>query len=396
MQCTLTLLLGLCLSATLTVRGAQSGDLATLTQAAARAMRDSQPEQAIELLLKVTELAPKLPSGWYALGQAYNAVKQDAIGMFDDQPQDTSWQQLLVADTLLANRRLTEAFTLYRATLEQLPSMVSIHDSVARIYEQTGHADWAVRERAAGTLPATDCPRRKALCEFRAGRYRAALTVAIAQSDSESRYWRARAANELALAAFKRLDDLPDSVERRSVRATMARADERHTDAIAELKAALTFAPGNRALEYDLASSYYQARDYEQAIATLSPLIKTHPDDAQLLKLAGYSLLQLRQLDEAVPTLQRAVERDAIDPGLRLALGRAHLQNGDFAAAIPFIEARLADDQDGSLHAQLARAYTGLGQRDKAAALLTRSQEIQRAADERTRAAAQRTITPPK
>ena len=86
----------------------------------------------------------------------------------------------------------------------------------------------------------------------------------------------------------------------------------------------------------------------------------------------------------------------AADPGPRLALGRAYLHNGDFAAAIPLIEAQLADDQDGSLHVQLARAYTGLGQRDKAAALLARSQEMQRAAEERNRAAAQRTITPPK
>ena len=85
----------------------------------------------------------------------------------------------------------------------------------------------------------------------------------------------------------------------------------------------------------------------------------------------------------------------AADPGPRLALGRAYLQNGDFAAAIPLIEARSPSDQDGSLHVQLARAYTGLGQRDKATALLARSQEMQRAAEERQRAA-QRTITPPK
>ena len=69
----------------------------------------------------------------------------------------------------------------------------------------------------------------------------------------------------------------------------------------------------------------------------------------------------------------------------RLALGRAYLQKGDFAAAIPLIEPQLAGDKDGSLHVQLARAYTGLGQKEKGAALLERSQEIQRAAQERER-----------
>ena len=138
------------------------------------------------------------------------------------------------------------------------------------------------------------------------------------------------------------------------------------------------------------------ARDFEQAVATLSPLLQAHPEEARLLKVVGYSLLQLRRVEEALPILQRAVERDPTDAGPRLALGRAYLQNGEFAAAIPLIEAQLAGDQDGSLHVQLARAYTGLGRRDKAAALLVRSQEFQRAADERNAAAAKRTITPPR
>jgi predicted Zn-dependent protease len=104
----------------------------------------------------------------------------------------------------------------------------------------------------------------------------------------------------------------------------------------------------------------------------------------------------MRQVEEALPILQRTVERNATDPGPRLALGRAYLQNGDFAAAIPLIEAQLADDEDGSLHVQLARAYSGLGKRDKSVELLERSQELQRAAEQRSNAAAERKITPPK
>ena len=375
---------------------AQSTDLATRTRAAALAMRDGRFAEAAAIYREVTQLAPSVPSGWYALGQAYNGIKQDALGTFDDPREDASWRQLLAADALLADGQLTDAFALYRAALERLPSMVSIHDSVARIYERTGHADWAARERATGTASTADCAKRQALCEFRAGRYRSALTAALAQSDSESRYWRARAANELALAAFKHLDTLPDSRERRAVRAAVARAEERYTDAIAELKAARVFAPGDPELLYELGSAYYAARDFEQTIATLSPLLRAHPDEARLLELVGYSLLKLRRPEEAVPLLQRAVERDATDPGPRLALGRAYLQNGDYAAAVPLIEAQLADDQDGSLHVQLARAYNGLGQRDKATALLTRSQELLRAAEERRVAAGLQTITPPR
>jgi tetratricopeptide (TPR) repeat protein len=367
-----------------------------LVVALSRAATASAQPAALIALERAADLAADSPRSWYALGQAYNGVKQDAMRTFEEPSEDPSWRQLLAADAMLASGHLVNAFPLYRAILERMPGMVGIHDSIARIYEQSDHAAWAVRERAAGALPPEACAKRQALCEFRAGRYRQALIAAFAQQDAESRYWRARAANELALAAFKRLDALADSPERRSVRATVARAEERFTDAVAELKAALAFAPGNPALVYELASAQYQARDYEQAIATLAPLIKEHPDDPRLLTIAGYSLLQLRRLDEAVPTLRRVVERDAGGPGARLALGRALLQSGDFTGAIPFIEPQLADDDDGSLHVQLARAYAGVGQRDKAATLLVRSQEIRRAADERSAAAARRTITAPK
>ena len=59
-------------------------------------------------------------------------------------------EQLLVADAIVAHGPLTDAFFLYRQVLERLPSMVSIHDAIARIYERSGHADWAVRERRQG------------------------------------------------------------------------------------------------------------------------------------------------------------------------------------------------------------------------------------------------------
>jgi thioredoxin-like negative regulator of GroEL len=79
-----------------------------------------------------------------------------------------------------------------------------------------------------------------------------------------------------------------------------------------------------------------------------------------------------------------------------LALARAYVQKGQFAAAIPLIEPRLAEDEDGSLHVQLARAYTALGQREKGASLLEKSQEIQRASQARSASAGQRVITGPK
>ena len=378
------------------VVAAQPGNVEHRRMLAQAYAASGRPIEAATELRRITELAPRLPAGWYALGHAYNALAQDALATFDGEPEDSPWRRLLVADALLADGRLTDAFAIYRTTLDRLPSMVTIHESIARIYEQTGHADWAALERARLKLGPSDCSKRKALCEFRARRYRAALTAALGRDDPESRYWRARAATELALASFKRLDGLPDSRERREVRATLARAERRYTDAIAELKAALTFAPGDPGLLDDLGTTYYFARDFEQAVATLSPVISTNPDDARLLTVYGDALLQLQRVDDAVPILERAVQREPSDPMPRVTLGRAYLQTGNFAGAIPLLEPQLASDSDGSLHVQLARAYAGVGEKEKAAALLKRSEEIQRETQARGAAAGQQTITPPK
>ena len=194
-----------------------------------------------------TARAPNVPSGWYALGRAYNAIKDEAIRTFDASRDEVPWRQLLGADAQALRGQWTEAFTLYRVVIERLPSMVTIHDAIADIYERTDHAAWAKQERAAAARAAVDCAARRALCAFRAKNYQAALDAAFAGTDAESRYWRARAANELALAAFARLDALPDSLKRRGIRAFRARAEQRIPDAVVELKAALAIEPGNAA-----------------------------------------------------------------------------------------------------------------------------------------------------
>ena len=352
------------------------------------------PIDTVAQLRAAATTAPRNPRVWYELGQAYNAVKQNALSTFTS-PSDAPWRALLSADALLANGHLTDAFTLYRAALESLPSMVTIHDSVARIYERSGHTQWAITERRKIHMTVADCGARRSLCEFRAGRYGAALDAAMKGSDPEARYWTARAANELALAAFKQLDALPDSIERRSVRAAMAQAQERYTDAVVELTAAVRLGEQQPELQYQLASAYYAARDYEMSLTTLTPLLQAYPDDGRLLALKAQALSQLQRSDEALPILKQLVDRNPNDARTKLALGRAYLQTGNYAAAIPLVEEQLNTDSDGSLHMQLARAYSAIGQKEKAAPLLTRSEALRKADEERRLATSKNVITPP-
>ena len=375
---------------------AQPSSLENRRMLAAAYAASGRPSDALAELRRITEIAPRDPTGWFALGHAYNGLAQDSMATFNDKPEDRPWRQLLLADALADDGRLTDAFALYRSTLEELPTMVSVHDSIARIYEQTAHADWAARERSQGVLPSSACTTRKPLCEFRAARYRSALESGLARSDPESRYWAARAGAELARAAFKQLDTLPDSRERRLVRATLARGQRRYDDAIRELQAAIKIAPRDPELIAELGTTYYYARDFDRTVTTLQPLLKIRGDDPQLLSMYGEALLEQQRVDDAIAALERATGLESSNSAARLALARAYMQKGYYQAAIPLIEVEIADDKDGSLHVQLARAYKGAGNGEKSAELLTRSQELQRAAQERSAAAGQRTITPPK
>ena len=358
-------------------------------------LASGRPMDALAQLGAASVTAPKNPGVWYALGQAYNGITQASLATFTN-VSDAPWRTLLSADALLENNHLTDAFALYRAALDALPAMVTIHDSIARIYERSGHATWATIERAKTHVAADGCSARQAMCEFRAGRYRTSLEAALKGSDAESRYWQARAANELALGAFKQLETLPDSPERRTVRAAVAQAAEHYNDAVTELKAAVRLSPRQPELQYQLATACYSARDYDAVLTTLAPLLEAYPNDSRLLNLKARTLLELQRPEEAIPILKQLVDRNASDPRARLALGRAYAQSGNYKDAIPLLEEQLEGDTDGSLHMQLARAYVATGQRDKAAPLTTRSEELRKADDERRVAQLRRVITAPK
>ena len=148
----------------LSTLSAQSNALTDLERAAAANPSDVQAHRrlaaayeaagrrldAAAAWTRVTDLAPQAPGGWYALGLAYSAVAQEAVRSFEDRPAVAAWRQLLIADSLLATGHLTDAFVIYRSVEKQLPSMVTIHESIAQIYERSGHAAWAATRAYAG------------------------------------------------------------------------------------------------------------------------------------------------------------------------------------------------------------------------------------------------------
>jgi len=355
-------------------------------------------EAAARQFRALADRSPQDPRAWHGLGRSYEGLTRASYDELRRDSPESPYVLLLTADALATQGKHANAFRLYREAAAKRPRSREPREAIARIYERTGHADWAAAERTiAERIPRPDCRGRAGLeCDFRAGRYAQVLASARPLRTPEARYWTARAAQELAVQAFARLGDLPPSAEGALVRAQVFGGEGRHVEAAAELRHAVQAWPEDTRLRRELASSLYLARDFDGARPLLEDLARQEPGSAEIAFMLGDVHLQQQRADQAVAALESAV---AADPKLlpaRAALGRAYMLAGDAARALPELQAATETDEDGSLHYQLSRAYRARGQAVRADEALRRSQELREAAQARERALQREfTITPP-
>jgi predicted Zn-dependent protease len=375
---------------------AQSANREIRNMLAAALMDRRRFEEAAAELRELTAVSPEDAHTWYGLGMSYQALAETAFEKLQKIDPTSPYVAALVADTRAKRRQYRSAFFFYNEALKKLPDLHGIHTSVADIYRKTGYPDWAAAEEAKETeLPAPDCKVHPAECGFVAGHD--IQLVAIPQTSSESLYWQAKAANELALQAFLRLGQLPESVELHQLRAEIASGQGQHMEAVKEWRSALALQPDNSALKRELAISLFMAGDYRTALEQAKGLLREHGRSAELEFVSGDSLLRLEQPEEAVPHLRAALTADpkllAADASLGLALARL----GKNAEAIPHLVKALELDQDGSLHFQLAGTYRAAGNPEKAMEAMGQYQEIvRREQAAREEIAREAQIAPPK
>ncbi|GAB4220236.1 MAG: hypothetical protein Kow001_01230 [Acidobacteriota bacterium] len=360
-------------------------------------LQADRPFQAFDTFTRLVAVQPESPRGWYGLGKSCEELAARAFGLVEKQAPESGYWFSLIAASRLAQKQYSSAFYFYRKATEAQPGLRGIHAALAHIYRESGHPDWALQEEAReGALGEPDCTREPQVCRFLSGRYREILDSTRDARDPESLYWQAQACNQLALAAFSRLAQLPPSFELHEVRATIHRNQNRHWEAVKEWRAALELDPGNRAAKEELALSLYLNRDYPAARSLAEELLKTEPDSGRLNFLAGDSLLYQQQVEAAIPYLLKAVKSAPDLLGAHSALGRAYMTLGEAAKAIPHLKRALQTDEDGSLHYQLARAYQRTGQMDAARETMAKYQEIRQQLEaEERRLDAEVVITPP-
>ncbi len=343
---------------------------------------------------KLSELEPNNPRCWYGLNRSYGALAEAAFQEVEKAAPESAWWLALVGDGRVLRRQFSSAFFFYRRAEALRPDLPGLHTSIAEVYQESGHPDWAATEIKKERSP--DCAATPFACDFAAGRYDQVIGRAARETTAEAHYWQSRAFAMMGRKALERLERLPEGEEIHELRAESLRARRQNLEAIKEWRLALQYAPKDRHLREELLSSLYQARDYTAAMPLADELLRAEPASAALNLTKGDILLSSQETEKAIPFLKAAVKTDPKLLPAHHALGRAYMQVGKPAAAIPHLVAALSIDEDGSLRYQLARAYQSTGQAELAKKTLEEYQQRQKAdREEKSKLEEELKIAPP-
>lgn len=352
--------------------------------------------EATEHLRAWTAADPGNPAAWYRLGASYAAAAQASFSALEKEAPESAHMVALAAEVQFEQKRYNSSFALYREALARRPGIPGAHLGLAKIYELTGHVDWAAIERAKEPrIDESQCAQRAPACSFQQGRYLDAAEQAKSLSGPVSKFWQSRAYAALSADAFNRLSELPPSVEGYEAAARMHRERGRHGESVNAWRAAVKLRPGDPALEKELAVSLHMNRDYAAALPILERLVAQFPSSPELNYSLGHVLVNSQRPAEAVERLELVARREPGFLPARASLGLAYLQLDKHDLAIPHLEAALPSDGDGSLHFRLSQAYQRAGQADRAKRALARYQEIKQMLDDRSAVETRQTITPP-
>jgi predicted Zn-dependent protease len=341
---------------------------------------------------KLGELERNNRHALYGLNRSYSALADAAFQAVEKDAPQSAWWFALVADERVRRRQFRSAFFFYKKAEAMKPDLPGLHAAIARVYEETGHPDWAATERQKDA--AGNCTASVQACDFLAGRYED--VIQRGGTTAEASYWQSRAFARLAQNVFEQLEKLPESPEIHELRAEQLRARRQNLESAKEWRKALEYAPNDERLREELLSALYRARDYPAALKLADELLRENPRSPELNFMKGDILLSSQETEKAIPYFETALKFKPNLLGAQHALGRAYMQVGRPAAAIPHLQAALSIDEDGSLRYQLARALQATGQAELAKKTLEDSAQRQKSdREEKSKLEEEMKITPP-
>ncbi len=344
----------------------QPGDPNARGMLAGAYMSLNRPIKAAEQYRRLTTVDASDPKAWYGLGKAYETLAAQTFSRLSKNAPQSPYVAVLLADSRLQRKQYRSAFFFYRQAQKHLPDLPGLHVALAKVYERTGHPDWAIAERKLEPAIA-DCPAQTAQCHFLSGDLLGATKAGSTPSASSAEsFWATKAYDQLAIDAFDRLGQMPDSIEIHELKAEILHGQGQEAQAAGEWRAALALAPNDPHLETGLATSLVLAHNYDEAMPILQNLLSRQATAPDLNFMMGESLWRTQQPEKALPYLTAALKADPELLQAHAALGMVYALLNQNAEAIPHLEKAIRLDDDGSVHYSLARACQAAGQTEEA------------------------------
>lgn len=354
-------------------------------------LRSGRAERAASGFRVLASQEPANPKAWLGLGLSYTELSRRALETLERAAPDSAYRLLLLAHSAQAQQRFRAAFGYYRAAMAIDVDLPGIHESIAEVYRETGHVDWAAEELAK-RRPAVPCAQRQLACWFEAADYPQILAATVGSELPESLYWRARSFGRMGRDAHERLLALPPSAATYRLLGSMEDLAGRPGDAAKAWRTASEMEPSDPALRRNLLRSLRAGGLAEESIREAEALLRLRPESAVARFYLGDSMLELGRVQDAIPLLEEAIQRNGNDERSRASLATAYLRAGRGTEAIPHLEAALRAGEDERLLFQLARAYQSAGRPEDARVALERRQT---ALSARRASSVSNEITPP-
>ncbi len=225
------------------------------------------------------------------------------------------------------------------------------------------------------------------------GEFDKALSNLLAAQDRqpgnpEVAFYLHRCADQLSARSLESYAALnPDSYRTHQLTAEYFEASGDHVRAIAEYRKALSIEPGATQLHLEIGKIHLNQRQYAEAIAAFLAELGADAYSVEALTRAGEAYLLSAQPNEALRLSERALGINPRAAAAHKVIGQVYFKQREFPRSVQHLRSalELGLRDDGTVHYQLGRALSILGQREEAAKHLAIVKRLREARSETVR-----------
>ena len=189
------------------------------------------------------------------------------------------------------------------------------------------------------------------------------------RANPEVAFFLHRCADQLSARSLESYSVLePDSYRTHQLRAEYFEASGDHERAVEQYRKALSIEPGAAQLHLEIGKIYLSERKYDKAIAAFLTELGVDAYSVEALTRLGEAYYLTLKPDEALGALERALSINPKAAAAHKVIGQVHFKQREFARSVEHL--RFALDlgmhDDGTVHYQLGRALSILGNREEA------------------------------